>query len=965
MLFRRKKHISSVCPKTGKHPGRRRKYGWLIWLFPITGLLSLIWFLIRVVPKPSRATYPCQRVAAPLACSFVAWITGIIGSTLAYRKAQRLLHQSRYALAGICAAVAVMAIWWSISITSDSPAEAAFNPTDPPNSPMGVAKGIHPGRVVWVHDPDSTSWDGSTGDWWDDNNTDQDVVDFMTSKVIQTLTGESSDPNAWDALFRHFNQTRGFGDVGYQQGEKITIKLNMNQNRSLAWGKGQGMPSPHAVYSLLDQLINTAGVPGSAITLCDASRYIGDPIYDKVRSNPDPNFQSVRFVADRTYNGRIAATRDLNNPIHFGNPYISDNGNVNIPRCYTQAKYFINMALFRSHSLAGVTLCAKNHFGSTYFPSRSDWTPSPLHNYMGRNIGMNTYNCLVDLIGHQHLGGKTLLYMIDGLYSGRNQENNVTRFQFFDNDWCSSIFASQDPVAIDSVALDFLRNETGSGGSDVTGNPDNYMHEAALANDPCSGTVYDPEGDGTPLESLGVHEHWNNPTDKQYSRNLGTGDGIELALPSLTSVDGPIKNVTAGKRYDYIRLAIRDANSGDEIVVGQGIYPENIDFRGRCLTVRSTDPNDPAVVAATVINGSNANPVVTFSNNEDASCVLAGFTITGGKGGILCSGASPTITNCIISGNSAENLGGGICCEDNSKPIISNCIISSNSALWGGGIYYEEPAIPPPPPTFAFALSSTNGSATITDCDIIGNTAELGGGMYNESGSPMLSNCIFSDNSASQAGGGMYNRWSCSNPTIINCTFSGNIAGYGSGICCTDALLAGLTIKNCILWNGGDEIWNDGFAIGVTYSDVQGGWPGEGNIDADPCFADPNNGDYHLKSKAGRWNPNGQIWVEDNVTSRCIDAGDPASDWTSELWPHGKCINMGAYGGTIEASMSLLSLGNIADLDNDGFVNYMDTMLFTDKWLYQQVLLPENLDRKGIVDFNDFAVFAGNWLWEE
>ena len=527
MLFKKAKNILSACPKTGRSLGHKNKHWWLIWVFPIVGLLSLIWFLIRVVPKPSRAMYPCQRVAAPLASGFVVWITGLIGSTFAYRKARRYLRQSRYVIAGICVVVSIMTVWWSLSATSNSSVAAAFTATEPPNSPIGVAKGIHPGRVVWVHDPAATSWDGSTGNWWDDNNTDQDVVDDMMSKSIQGLTGESNDTKAWDALFRHFNRTRGLGDVGYQKGEKIAIKINMNQDRDGIWHPSKGVPSPHVIYSFLDQLINAAGVPGSAITIYDASRYIGDPIYDKIRSNPDPNFQSVKFVVSSERNGRIAADYDDSNPIY------TKPGTAYLPRCVTGAKYLINMALLRPHTLYGVTLCAKNHFGSTYFPSRNSWTPSPLHKYGGRSKSMNTYNCLVNLNGHRHLAGKTLLYMIDGLYPSVNQTGNVIKFLSFGDDWCSSLFASQDPVAIDSVGLDFLAYEDGLNQAmdDVTGNPDNYLHEAALADNPPSGTVYDPEGDGTRLTSLGVHEHWNNPKDKKYSRNLGTGKGIELVVP--------------------------------------------------------------------------------------------------------------------------------------------------------------------------------------------------------------------------------------------------------------------------------------------------------------------------------------------------------------------------------------------------------------------------------------------------
>jgi len=522
---------SNNCSYKGKRTGWivawSRKYPWLIWLLPILGLVSLIWFLIRVLPKPSRATYPCQRLAAPLASGFVVWITGLIGTTLVYRRARCLLRKSRYVLAGFCVIMAVSIIWGSLCVTDSNPVSAAlFTPTEPVNSPMGTAKGIHPGRVVWIHDPDATSWDGSNGNWWDDDNTDQKTVDSMVSEAIQQLTGESSDSKAWEALFRYFNKSKGFGDVGYQKGEKIAVKLNMNQERGGDWRSDVGNPSPHVVYSFVDQLINQAGVPGSEITLFDATRYIGDPIYNKIRSNTNDNFQSVKYIVapKNANNRRTAAVYDTSNPLH------TKAGTVYLPQCVTQAKYLINLALMRAHTLFGVTLCAKNHFGTTYFPNGRGWTPSPLHAYGSRRDSMGSYNCLVNLNGHKHLDGKTLLYMIDGLYPARNQTGSVIRFVSFDNDWFSSILVSQDMVAIDSVGLDFLRNEQALNPVvvDVTGNPDNYLHEAASANKPPSGTTYDPEGDGTVLESLGVHEHWNNPKDRKYSRNLGTGSGIEL-----------------------------------------------------------------------------------------------------------------------------------------------------------------------------------------------------------------------------------------------------------------------------------------------------------------------------------------------------------------------------------------------------------------------------------------------------
>jgi hypothetical protein len=172
-----------------------------------------------------------------------------------------------------------------------------------------------------------------------------------------------------------------------------------------------------------------------------------------------------------------------------------------------------------------VTLIGKNHFGSVHFPDNGGWTPAPLHPYVIRTQALGSYNALVDLMGHRHLGGKTVLYMLDGLYTAEHNESNVFRFATFGDDWASSMLMSQDPVALDSVGLDILRNEARA--TEVRGNADNYLHEAAQAAKPPSGTVYNPDKSGT-LASLGVHEHWNNATDKKYSRNLGRKEGIEL-----------------------------------------------------------------------------------------------------------------------------------------------------------------------------------------------------------------------------------------------------------------------------------------------------------------------------------------------------------------------------------------------------------------------------------------------------
>jgi hypothetical protein len=406
--------------------------------------------------------------------------------------------------------------------TEDGPFKT---PSEPANTPLGAGKGIHPGRVVWAHDPKAATWDGQTGNWWDDGATNQRLVDGMMSGSLQTLTGEKSDKAAWNTLFKFFSQSRRLGNGGYRPGEKIAIKVNSNQDRPGAWRPGAGMPSAHVVYALVHQLITVAGVPGGDITLYDASRYIGDPIYDKIRANKDPNFQAVRFLVSQRMagNGRIEALPDKTNPIKFSRPGVPT---AYLPECVTQAKYLINLSLARAHTLMGVTASAKNLFGSVYFEG-SGFTPRPLHDFASRDLRMGSYNCLVDLMAHKHLGGKTLLYLVDFLYVAESQNIRVIKYESFGDHWCSSLFMSQDPVAADSVALDFIRNEPRA--NECRGYPENYMHEAALAEKAPSGTLYDPGQEGKPVGSLGVHEHWNNATERKYSRNLGKREGIELA----------------------------------------------------------------------------------------------------------------------------------------------------------------------------------------------------------------------------------------------------------------------------------------------------------------------------------------------------------------------------------------------------------------------------------------------------
>ena len=422
---------------------------------------------------------------------------------------------------------------WNVSAAEADAAPARWSPAEPPNQPIGTAYGVFPGRVVWVHDSGIARWDGDTqtGGWYENRFVDAQRADQMLRETLRLVTGAKTDAAAWKNLFRYSNQQRGRGDVGYQPGEKVVVKLNLNccQRRV---DPAQGFSNtPQLTQALLRQLVRQAGVREADLVVVDASRFVPDSIFDPCHAE----FPAIRFEDRDGGEGRFRVLPDLGTAICFADPAAPNLDKTCLPQCLTSATYQINAAVLKGHSLAGVTLCAKNHFGSLYRNSTgpSDphrgWNPAHLHpSITGTRQPAGSYNALVDLMGHPDLGGKTILYLLDALYAAPHQSKLPERWQSlpFGGDWTASVLASQDPVAIESVAVDFFGAEASAIG--MVGAVDNYLHEAALAPRPPSGTRYAPAGDSKSLRSLGVHEHWNNSEQKQYTRDLRTGEGIEL-----------------------------------------------------------------------------------------------------------------------------------------------------------------------------------------------------------------------------------------------------------------------------------------------------------------------------------------------------------------------------------------------------------------------------------------------------
>jgi len=293
--------------------------------------------------------------------------------------------------------------------------------------------------------------------------------------------------------------------------------------------------------------------------------------------------------------------------------------------------------------------------------------------------------------------------------------------------------------------------------------------------------------------------------------------------PGDSSVSDPREDGSSEHPFDAIQEGIDVAVAGNEIQVAPGTYYETINFNGKAVRLYSS--GGPSV---TTINGNGAGTVVRCVSGERSGTVLEGFTITGGNansgyssncgGGMYNFQSSPTVVNCVFGGNRAGANGGGMQNEFGSSPTVTNCTFSGNSANYGGAMYNYQ-----------------NANPTVVNCAFSGNSTHFGGGgIGSYASSPAVINCVFSDNSAGY-GAGMVVFFS--NATVTNCTFSGNSSG---GL--DSSYFSNPTLTNCIFWsNGSGQIFG---AAAVTYSDIQGGWPGTGNIDTDPMFV--GGGDLHL-----------------------------------------------------------------------------------------------------------------------
>jgi len=398
--------------------------------------------------------------------------------------------------------------------------------------------------------------------------------------------------------------------------------------------------------------------------------------------------------------------------------------------------------------------------------------------------------------------------------------------------------------------------------------------------------------------------------DPNIEPNAPAGDYYVDAVHGSDSYNG----LTPVTPFASIQRGINVAQSGDVVVVAPGEYTgsgnKNLNFGGRSITLQSSGG-----AAQTTINCQGSGQAFIFQNGESENAMVDGFTLTNGNtqtGGAIyfLGGSSPRIMNCIISNNSGY-YAGGVYCSNNSSPSFVDCTFRGNSGTQGG------------------AIRLVQSQALLLNCLIVGNTSSgPGGGIrcdYGNQISPIIANCTIADNTAGNAGGGLWASY-CT-PIIRNCIFWNNAGTQVSGQQLAVGTAGTLTVSFCIVQGGQTGVYKYNGTLA---------WNG-GNLDSDPLFADPAAGDYHLQSERGRYWPAEGLWVIDAQTSPGVDGGDPADDVMDERSPNGGIINMGAYGGTYYASMSLDCSGGGSqlegDVNGDGVIEFSDLFELIDIWL--------------------------------
>ena len=466
-----------------------------------------------------------------------------------------------------------------------------------------------------------------------------------------------------------------------------------------------------------------------------------------------------------------------------------------------------------------------------------------------------------------------------------------------------------------------------------------------------------------------VPSQWSGftPRDKDAEFQLLSGVTIRGGFAGVGSIDPDARNIEA-----YKTILSGDLSGDDAVVTNpDDLSGEPTRAENSLRVVDGSNTDETAVLDGVTITAGS-----TGMYNEDGNPTLVNCTFTNARMGMDNRDSSPTLTNCtfkghwlnaiyqrdgaltltecLFSGNSGTLVGG----RSLTDLILRNCTFVDNVIRLGAidcssvenlRLYNCEFRNNVAGRVAGVSTSRVKGEFIAEGCTFAGNVGtsidHLGGGRM------VISNCVFAGNNIEDHVGSGINSFS-QYTTVRNCTFSGNSATHGGSAL---NLVGGGKVSNCILWGNSPPAIDGLHETFLNYCNVQGGWPGEGNIDVDPNFVevgywdqngtpeDANDnfwvdGDYHLRSQAGRWDQQGQTWMQDDVTSPCIDAGDPNGPVGVEPFPNGGRVNMGAYGAGNKAGKSyfgepVCETVIAGDINGDCVVDFEDLMIIISHWM--------------------------------
>jgi hypothetical protein len=486
----------------------------------------------------------------------------------------------------------------------------------------------------------------------------------------------------------------------------------------------------------------------------------------------------------------------------------------------------------------------------------------------------------------------------------------------------------------------------------------NYLQDALTDANTAEKPVEILIAQGVYTPDLGAGFTRGDPVAKFH---LLSGVAVRGGFAGAGHIDPDVRNIEAYKTILHGDLGGDDA----DVINPDDLSDEPTRAENSNWIVDGSDTDDTAVLDGVAITAGS-----TGMDNRYGNPTLLNCTFTNSRRGMDNRDSSPTLTNCTFKGHWLHaikqhdgaltltdclftgNSGTSVDAHFGAELIIRNCTFADNIMhpreainFWGDNLKLYN---------CEFRNNIGNGVSTVGDVEFIAEdctfTGNVGVSIDHKGGRMEVSNCVFTGNTGGFQSSGIESF--SEDITVRNCTFSGNSSVHDGSVL---NLRQGGKVSNCIIWgNASPVIDGRKQEIFLSYCNVQGGWPGEGNIDVDPNFVEPGywdqngtpedadddfwvDGDYHLRSQAGRWDQQSQTWEQDNVTSPCIDAGDPDGTIGIEPFPNGGWVNIGAYGASDEASKTYFG-GPVCetiiagDINGDCVVDLKDLTIMLSHW---------------------------------